>query len=102
VTHSIAGPPAMRQGPSAASIAWLTAWVEFGLMTMIRSLIEPRVTIALAIYLPALGRARNSLIALSSFGEVSDGRATRASGGPDAGRVSRAPGAARHYRPSRV
>ena len=60
VTHSIIGPPAMRQGRSAASIASVTAWVEFGLITTIRSVIEPRVTIALSIYLPALGPARNS------------------------------------------
>jgi len=38
VTHSMAGPPAMRSGAMAASMPWVTASVEFGLMTRMRSM----------------------------------------------------------------
>ena len=37
VRHSIAGPPAIRQGCNAASMAAVTAPVQFGLITTIRS-----------------------------------------------------------------
>src|SRR5688572_22364623 len=38
VTHSIAGPPSIRSGSHAAFIASVTACVELGLMTRMRSL----------------------------------------------------------------
>jgi hypothetical protein len=59
VTHSIAGPPAMRQGCSAASIAAVTAPVQFGLITTIRSAIAMLAPIVLSACLPAFGPARN-------------------------------------------
>ena len=37
VTHSMAGPPAMRSGSMARSMPSVTAWVELGLMTRMRS-----------------------------------------------------------------
>ena len=37
VTHSMAGPPGMRNGSIAASMPWVTASVELGLMTRMRS-----------------------------------------------------------------
>ena len=39
VTHSMAGPPFMRSGSIAASMPWVTASVELGLMTRMRSAI---------------------------------------------------------------